>query len=135
DRYPDDLLGPGVALIDRPLGLGRKGRDGVDPGLDFIEHLEHVVVLIDLDLNASRALAPGGDDFLDAVDVLYRLFDLDQHALLDVAWRAAAVGHGDGDVIGLDLRLNFLGDRERRGHAAGKQAQHQQVGRHRVVGE
>ena len=86
-------------------------------------------------MHRTVAFTGDGDDFPDPFEVLDRFLDLDQHTLFHIRGRGPQVGHRDGDVIGLHLRLDFLGDGERGDGATNDQDRHQQVGGHRVVGE
>ena len=130
DRVIDFLL-----VDHRFLGQCRERRNSVDASLDFVQNLVDVGVDIGFDRYGPETLAGARADSLDALDVLHRLFDLDDDAFLDFLWRRAEVRHFYLHPVELELRLCFLANREGRDQARNDDEQHQQVGRDMIRGK
>ena len=130
DPEPRQQLGD-----DGFLGFLRERLDGIDVGLDVVEHAPRVAAEGDLDHHRAGAFVRRGDDLLDAVDALNRLLDADADALLDLFRRRAEVRHLDAHHVELDLGEGLAPDVEHPDQPGDDDEQHQQVGGHRVARE
>ncbi len=131
-----DHPAPGVDLGDhRLLGLDGEGLDTVDRRLDVVEDLAVVGVLLELDGDGPDVLARHGTDPLDPLDGGDGLLDPDADALLGLGRRGAAVGHADGDHVGVELGEDLDDDVGERQDARDQDEDHEDVGRHVVGGE
>ncbi len=135
DRHVQDLAPVGDFGDDRFLGQFRKSFNGVHPGLDVVQHLPRVRPQFKLHQDGAEPLGGGGGDFLDAVQPLDRLLDLDGDPFLHLFRRGAQIGDPDADQIQAEFREHFLLHADE-GEAACEHDQgHEQVGRHPVTRE
>ena len=114
---------------DRALGLGGEGRDAVHGELHLVHLLRDIDPRFQVDEHRAPAFATGRAHLAHALDGLHGFLDPQEHALLHLFRRRAAVGHLDLDLVADELGKRLLLDLPEQGVGAETDdADHHQVG-------
>ncbi len=113
-----------------------KGADRIHSGLDVIQGDARVRSGFQFHPYAGRPLVRVGDDPLDALEILDRLFDLYDYALLHLRRSGAPVGCLDVHHLPLEIREHLQRNAGNEGPCPDEEDQHhEQVGGDAVLGE
>ena len=106
--------------------------------VDLVRNLLQDVIGVDpvnqLDLHLGPALGGRGGDFFHPVQSSHDVFNGQDNPLLDFFRTGTGIGHGNANDIDFELRKDFLLEVGADEQSSENKNQHDEVGRHRVVG-